>query len=235
MSEDQDDLFPEDKAAAHAMARDKWVNYWTRDTSHVIGGRGVSPGVAAGMHKRLFNTTPKEHLSKLYDNGFKEAGYHGDQNSWTENPSNFSHHDDKLSAALRHPGQEIHKDAKVYTGLNWADHRSTAIPLLKPGHEVLNDGFTATSVSRKVAHDFTDEHPKDGTIHLIEWHLPKGYNKGAYVAHFSDHPKEFEYLLDQGTRFRYLGNRVEVHDGFGALGKEKRRVTIHSMEPVDHE
>lgn len=232
MSEDQYDLFPEDKAAAHAKARDEWVDYWTRDTSGRMTGNGVSPGVAEGMHKRLFNNTPKEYLSNLYDNGFKQADYHGDLNSWTQSPDN---HGEEISLAIHHPGQEIHKDAKVYTGLNWADHRSTAILLLKPGHEVLNAGYTATSVSRKVAQEFTDTHPKDDSTHLIEWHLPKGYNKGAYVAHFSDYPKEFEYLLDRDTRFRYLGNRVEVHDGFGHDGKEKRRVTIHSMEPMDHE
>jgi len=78
--------------------------------------------------------------------------------------------------------------------------------------------FVSASHQVEVAKTFamsshaSEEHP----AHIINWHLPAGYNRGADIAPISHIPDEDEFILDRNQHFRVgriekKGKEVHYH------------------------
>ena len=69
----------------------------------------------------------------------------------------------------------------------------------------IDKGFLSTSLDRNIALDFSNDGP--GDRYLFDIKIPKGSNKGAYIAKFSDMLVEIdekEFLLQPNSKFKVL-------------------------------
>lgn len=104
-----------------------------------------------------------------------------------------------LSKAISHHAAPLERTTHVYSGtgsFNPANHFETH------GH-IETPAFTSTSITPHAAKLFmsTGDHDQ----HVIHFELPKGYNKGAYIGHHSEHHHEREFLLDKGQKWKLKG------------------------------
>lgn len=117
----------------------------------------------------------------------------------------------------------LDKPLTVYSGTSFDPSKTTKNSIMHA------PAFTSSSIDPSIAHHFGDGNGPDGSTHIMQFNLPKGYNKGAYIQESSKHSNEFEYLMHPDQKFRYMGSRK----GTFKVGSEKRDVTYHQLEPVE--
>jgi hypothetical protein len=153
-------------------------------------------------------------------------------------PQSLTHRADTLSKAIEHFGKPLEHEAHVYSGIggfNPAEH-------FKEDNGVFHmPAFTSTSLNPMIAHSFAHSQDKPlshsfiSDMHVIHFHLPKGYKKGCYVNGVSQCNGEYEYLLDKGQKWKLKGhsvhNDVSYSTSDGAKNIAKRKVHVWSVEP----
>lgn len=151
---------------------------------------------------------------------------------------------DRTSAAIQHFAKPADHEMHVYSGL-----KHDAIKQAHDaGHTVVHmPAFTSTTINPNAATGFASDlkhkHiPGDrgthvsGVNHVAHFKIPKGYNKGVYVAGVSEHANEKEYLLDKGQSWKITGHKrvsnVNASTNYGKY-KEIEHTHIWTLEPHD--
>ncbi|MBR1823790.1 MAG: hypothetical protein IJ779_06100, partial [Ruminococcus sp.] len=91
------------------------------------------------------------------------------------------------------------------------------------GKVFVEKGFTSATVCQDTMLPFGYGSPNRTTIEIV---ADPRYTKGAYVYKISEHPAEFEFLIDKNTAYKIIdaGEReIEVKDFRGNIRKEKER------------
>lgn len=91
------------------------------------------------------------------------------------------------------------------------------------GKTFVEKGFTSTTVCSDTMLPFGYGSTNRTTLEIFSEPL---YTKGAYIYKISEHPAEFEFLIDKNTAFKVVdaGEReIEVKDFRGNIRKEKER------------
>lgn len=91
------------------------------------------------------------------------------------------------------------------------------------GKTFVEKGFTSTTVCSDTMLPFGYGSTNRTTLEIF---AEPRYTKGAYIYKISEHPAEFEFLIDKNTAFKVVdaGEReIEVKDFRGNIRKEKER------------
>jgi ADP-ribosyltransferase exoenzyme len=114
-----------------------------------------------------------------------------------------------LSSGLRHPSLALQEPAQVHMKI-WGAHS-------EPLEQHLNNAVEGTKF-RTNRFMSTSINPGYGTVHgqnRIVFHLPAGYNKGAYVGTISSYPHEGEFLMDHHQSFEFTHKEMKRdQDGY---------------------
>lgn len=120
---------------------------------------------------------------------------------------------DRVSHALKHLANPLDSEIHVYSGISDDHMRSLHAANSNIVH---TPAFTSTSLesSRAANHAHTirhfvhDDSANGNRIrvktesHILHFKLPKGYDKGAYIAGISHASREREFLLDKGQTWK---------------------------------
>lgn len=159
----------------------------------------------------------------------------------------YTNRADKLEHALNHVARPLKNEAHVYSGLKWD-------PKVEIGDSFTTPAFTSTSINPHTSMSYTDPKHESYTTpdrdtfrkttnshqHVIHFHLPAGYNRGAYIANVSSYDGEQEFLLNRGQKWRVKNKKtytkaMNIDTGDRHEGKSERntRTTVWTVEPHD--
>lgn len=105
----------------------------------------------------------------------------------------------KLDKDLEEKSVPLPEDVHVYSGTGAWD-----ISNYKKGDVVHTPAYTSTSIHAKKAKSFT-------LGNVLHFHLPKGSTHGAYIAGYSHHAREKEFLLKRDQKWKVTD--IKFHSG----------------------
>lgn len=164
----------------------------------------------------------------------KDAGLNSELSGFHED--NRANHIEKFIKS----GAPLHTEMSTFSGI----HHELGSKM-KIGSIVHTPAFTSSSISPYVAAGFA--HPTDRNTkgidrnatrsHILHFKLPKGYNNGRYLEHFTANEGEHEYLLNKNQKWKVTGHQSSMkrdHDDWA--GKTMNRHThVWTLEPHSDE
>ncbi len=113
-----------------------------------------------------------------------------------------------LSSGLRHPSLALQAPVQVHMML-WGD---TTRPLQEHLYKAVEG--TRFTTNRFMSTSVNPHYGVPNSNHRIIFHLPKGFNKGAYVGTISSFPREGEFLMDHHQSFEFMHKEMK-RDNYG--------------------
>jgi len=143
---------------------------------------------------------------------------------------------DRISRAIQHYSKPLDHEAHVYSGLG---HFDPTDHFKREGGKIHLPAFTSTSIDPSIAkgfsqHHFTPGDNKQTHRHVLHFHLPEGFNKGAYVHGASHVGYEKEYLLDRGQSWKLKQHTVVKENQKKTDGTNVEH-HVHIWSVVPHE
>lgn len=205
-----------DYAAGHTTENKRFAPAFTQGhVAHVNTDDHYTNTQLMGASGRLFRLgggtyTDHRHFAAAamrYTNISTPANLHLAGSMRPGNDTNVLHGDlNTLSHGLRHPALALPEDAQTIMHVRGA-YPGSAMHDIKQafvGQKFRTDRFmsTTTNPSRHFSGDWK-----------IHFELPKGYNKGVWIAPVSYHPSEMEFLMDRHQSFvKHRSNTVDPTD-----------------------
>jgi len=140
-----------------------------------------------------------------------------------------------LDQITTNPKNALKKPIKTYSGLGTSI--AHVLSKTKVGDHVESPCYISTSLDHDVARKFSSlirESESNDHItynaHYIQFHLPKGYSKGRYIANkFRVNADEHEVVLARGQKFKKIGeNQLTENYRYETINR-----IIHHLEPVE--
>lgn len=131
---------------------------------------------------------------------------------------------EKISSAIKTFAKPLPETVHTYAGVGMRHIESLEN---SEGGKVHFPAFTSTSINPTISHSFAAR--INHTKHLIHFILPKGYDRGVYIAHptYSAHHSELEMLLDKGQTWHHVKRR----EFLTPLGEKQ---VVHTLVPHDY-
>lgn len=176
---------------------------------------GHDLGTAAPLREYSSGSTElNQNILNKHGGGFDKLGKNKPFEVYPDSEPHLTKQADRTSEAIAHHSKPLPSETHVYSGINFDMHKVAA-----QGNTVHMPAFTSTSINPRKAQGFAAWNPKHTDMnsigkqrrshdkHILHFKLPKGYNKGVYIAPVSGYANERELLLDKGQTWKITGHK----------------------------
>lgn len=147
--------------------------------------------------------------------------------------STYKGHYERLKGVF-HDAPALDHDVHAYSGLGFNPEKH----FQEKNGVFHSPAFISSSVNPHIAVGIGAVHAdRGGKVHILHFHLPKGYNKAMYAGSSTVnkyYTKQHELILDHNQKFKKVGElhtKVNVSDW---RGKSSHDVIVHTVVPHDH-
>jgi hypothetical protein len=141
---------------------------------------------------------------------------------------------------IRGTHSEITQPMSVFSGARGLP-RSRFIDERSPNPIFHQKSFISATTHLPVAQKFAPPdgirgRPGTGPQTILKFNLPAGFKRGTYMANHSEFPDEFEYLLHNDQKWRYL--RTTTHNIYNSVFSagtpgQSTSFDVHHFEPLE--